>query len=446
MTDDFVDVSVAQDGGVLKKILQAAPDDADGPPPKGMEVTAHYTGTLESDGSKFDSSVDRGQPFKFTIGQGQVIRAWDEGFASMKVGEKAILKCSPDYAYGASGSPPKIPPSSTLLFEVELLGFQEKPKQKWEMSPEEKIEKAKKLKDEGTNLFRQKSFYDAAKTYEDAAGYVFEDEEGEFVPDDDKPLYVACWSNAAMAFLKEGEWAEAIKCCNKVLAVEGEEQNTKALYRRGVARTNIGDFKDAKKDLMICYDADNSNKDVRKALTALKTKAAEAKKKEKATFGGIFGKTSLYDEKAGVVVPNAKGDNPHVFFDIKHGDEDLGRVVMQLYADIVPRTAENFRALCSGEKGNGKAGKPLHYKGSTFHRVIKDFMVSIEYGRVFIYILLWCIFYITIFESLRIRECLNEMKKEGHRKRAPMHVPPVLHTHYTDSYLFFHNPHHHHHK
>lgn len=376
MTDDFVDVSVAQDGGVLKKILQAAPDDAEGPPPKGMEVTTHYTGTLESDGSKFDSSVDRGQPFKFTIGQGQVIRAWDEGFASMKVGEKAILKCSPDYAYGASGSPPKIPPSSTLLFEVELLGFQEKPKQKWEMSPEEKIEKAKKLKDEGTNLFRQKSFFDAAKTYEDAAGYVFEDEDGEFVPDDDKPLYVACWSNAAMAFLKEGEWAEAIKCCNKVLAVEGEEQNTKALYRRGVAHTNIGDFKDAKKDLMICYDADNSNKDVRKALATLKTKAAEAKKKEKATFGGIFGKASLYDEKAGVVVPNAKGDNPHVFFDIKHGDEDLGRVVMQLYADITPKTAENFKALCTGEKGNGKAGKPLHYKGSTFHRVIKDFMIQ----------------------------------------------------------------------
>ena len=98
MADEFIDVSVAQDGGVTKKILQAAPDDAKGPPPKGYEVTAHYTGTLESDGSKFDSSVDRGQPFKFTIGQGQVIRAWDEGFASMKVGEKAILKCSPDYA------------------------------------------------------------------------------------------------------------------------------------------------------------------------------------------------------------------------------------------------------------------------------------------------------------------------------------------------------------
>mmetsp|Transcript_12157 Transcript_12157/g.25162 ORF Transcript_12157/g.25162 Transcript_12157/m.25162 type:complete len:486 (+) Transcript_12157:116-1573(+) len=373
---EFIDVSKAQDGGVLKKILQAAPDDAEGPPPPGYEVTAHYTGTLESDGSKFDSSVDRGKPFKFDLGQGMVIRAWDEGFTSMKVGEKAILKCSPDYAYGASGSPPAIPPNSTLLFEVELLGFQEKQKEKWQMSPEEKVEKAKALKDDGTSLFKQKSFYDAAKRYEEAGGYAFEDVEGEHVPDDDKPLYVACYSNAAMAYLKEGEWAEAARCCNKVLAVDGEEKNTKALYRRGVALTNMAEYKQAKKDLMICYDADNGNKDVRKALAHLKMEVAEAKKKEKAAFGGIFSKTSMYDDKAGVIVPNAKGDNPHVFFDIKHGDENLGRIIMQIYKDVTPKTAENFRALCTGEKGTGKAGKPLHYKGCTFHRVIKGFMIQ----------------------------------------------------------------------
>lgn len=71
---ELIDVSIAQDGGIMKRIIQAAPEDAKGPPPPGYEVTAHYTGTLESDGSKFDSSVDRGQAFKFTIGEGQVIK------------------------------------------------------------------------------------------------------------------------------------------------------------------------------------------------------------------------------------------------------------------------------------------------------------------------------------------------------------------------------------
>nr|KYP71840.1 Peptidyl-prolyl cis-trans isomerase CYP19-3 [Cajanus cajan] len=66
--------------------------------------------------------------------------------------------------------------------------------------------------------------------------------------------------------------------------------------------------------------------------------------------------------------------NPKVFFDILIGKMKAGRVVMELYADATPKTAENFRALCTGEKGIGQSGKPLHYKGSTFHRIIPDFM------------------------------------------------------------------------
>lgn len=66
--------------------------------------------------------------------------------------------------------------------------------------------------------------------------------------------------------------------------------------------------------------------------------------------------------------------NPRVFFDITLGGQPAGRIVFELFADVVPRTAENFRALCTGEKGVGRSGKPLHYKGSKFHRVITNFM------------------------------------------------------------------------
>lgn len=108
---------VTTESGLKYKELQAG---TGATPKKGETVVVHYTGTLE-DGKKFDSSRDRNQPFKFKLGEGQVIKGWDEGISTMKVGGRRQLIIPPELGYGARGAGGVIPPNSTLLFDVELL-------------------------------------------------------------------------------------------------------------------------------------------------------------------------------------------------------------------------------------------------------------------------------------------------------------------------------------
>lgn len=94
-------------------------------PQNGKKVTVHYTGWL-TDGSKFDSSVDRGRPYSFVLGQGRVIKGWDQGVAKLKVGTKALLKIPADLGYGSRGAGGgAIPPNATLIFEIEVLESEE---------------------------------------------------------------------------------------------------------------------------------------------------------------------------------------------------------------------------------------------------------------------------------------------------------------------------------
>ncbi|CAE7746193.1 FKBP65 [Symbiodinium sp. CCMP2456] len=124
--DDMGDMPIELPEGVQKEVMTPALDGSWKRPQRGDEVTVHYVGTLQSDGSEFDSSRSRGRPFVFTLGRGEVIKGWDLGVATMKKGEVSKFTFAPEFAYGENGSPPKIPENATLVFEVELISWRSK--------------------------------------------------------------------------------------------------------------------------------------------------------------------------------------------------------------------------------------------------------------------------------------------------------------------------------
>jgi hypothetical protein len=119
-TENQVETMITTDSGLKYVDLVVGNGQVANP---GSQVSVHYSGWLE-DGTKFDSSLDRGQPFDFVLGAGSVIPGWDEGVAGMKVGGKRRLVIPSDLAYGPQGYAGVIPPNATLTFEVELLGIQ----------------------------------------------------------------------------------------------------------------------------------------------------------------------------------------------------------------------------------------------------------------------------------------------------------------------------------
>jgi len=313
--EGFVDISLETSGELLKKILVEGKGES---PPIGSHVTVHYVGTLHSDGSKFDSSRDRPGFFTFDVGVGQVIQGWDVGICTMKAGEKCILRCAPDYAYGESGSPPKIPGGATLNFEVELFSFKEKVKPASQMTAEERSAHAQKMKDQGTEAFKVQDFATAVNRYEDGVEYITykpgggggghdhghthggapcsghgdedeEDDEAEpaELSGDDKVLALALLNNCAMCRLKCGDAAEAKVDCTK--ALDYDTSNIKALFRRAQAELAMGNFAAAQQDAAKVVELEPKNKEAevlrRKALDDEK----KAKQKEKAMYGKMFG-------------------------------------------------------------------------------------------------------------------------------------------------------------
>eukprot|EP00993_Chasmostoma_nieuportense_P000469 NODE_1432_length_1506_cov_62.484409_g1357_i0.p1 GENE.NODE_1432_length_1506_cov_62.484409_g1357_i0~~NODE_1432_length_1506_cov_62.484409_g1357_i0.p1 ORF type:complete len:467 (-),score=109.88 NODE_1432_length_1506_cov_62.484409_g1357_i0:105-1454(-) len=395
------DQDISGDGKLIKTVNIAG---AGWEKPKtGAEVTVHYTGTLE-DGSTFDSSRDRGEPFVFKLGEGQVIKGWDEGVKTMRKGERAILKCAPEYAYGVAGSPPKIPANATLSFDVELLSwtewkdissnkdqsvqkkiltegsnwetpsfdtvatvtwkmslegetkvleektnhsvtigaeevcdglekalesmkkteraliklkpsaafgsagepllsvpanaslvydvtlvdFQMAPKS-WDVKGDDKIEIARKRKEEGSELFKQVKVRRAQRKYKAGLEYINSDYDlSEEQKATCKELKVAFHLNLAACAIRSSDWKEVVEQSTK--ALELHPDNAKALLRRGRANNELNLWQEAKRDLnaVLAMEEAAELSDAKREMAKLQKKIKAQDAKDARLYSNMF--------------------------------------------------------------------------------------------------------------------------------------------------------------
>ncbi|KAG7272939.1 hypothetical protein CRUP_020182 [Coryphaenoides rupestris] len=325
-----IDVTPSKDKGVLK-ILKCQGLDGDRPM-IGDRVTVHYTGRLLN-GQKLDSSLDRKEPFSFCLGKGQVIKAWDITVMTMQKGEVCSLLCSPDYAYGAPGNPPKVPPNSSLLFEVELLDFQ------GEMLTEDGgVMRRIKTKGEGfTNPNDGATVDDVRFVVGEAedkgvplgvdramekmqkgeccllqlqSKYGFGREgkpELEIGPNKDVLYevtlrdFIKAKESWEMDLKEKLELSAEVKRKGNLYfkVMELDAKNEKALYRRGEARRCRNEFSLAMADFRHVLQVNPLNRAARAQITICQRKLREHHEQDKKIYANMFQKFAEHDKKVG---------------------------------------------------------------------------------------------------------------------------------------------------
>jgi peptidylprolyl isomerase len=239
------------------------------------------------------------------------------------------------------------------------------------MNDEERVEATLKLKGDGNAKFKEGLFKEAEGFYREAISHLDSVEnENEKITELKSTILV----NISVACNKAGDWAGANQAASR--SIDISDQNPKAFYQRALANEGIKNYDQAVKDIVSAIKLSPKDKNMRKVHEKLKEAKKEFNKTEASMYSKMISK-GLYEEKADAPkkadgLPKYNPENPKTFFDISIGGEKQDRVIFELFKEEVPKTAENFRQICTGEAGTEDS--PHTYKGNIFHRVIKGFM------------------------------------------------------------------------
>ncbi|KAL1496800.1 hypothetical protein AB1Y20_014386 [Prymnesium parvum] len=372
-------IDLKGDGSFVKQVLRPG-NAVVGKAPAGALVKVHYEAWL-MDGTKIENTRERfGNPF-IKIGANMDIPLVEQGIATMNKGELAEFVGEARYAYGVNGNKGKgVPPKATLRFVIELYSWSGITEDMSNMDDAQVLDQAFFLKDKAKEYFDGELYLEAQERYHEAASLIDHPKFNlrETLSDDwvgeARKLKLACWLNEAMCELRLENWTRAIASCDKVLALESA--NVKALFRRGSAHMGNQDFQAARKDLSTALELSPKSTEIKNALAMCKIASRAADKKQQSQFANMFtNEKKLYED--GPEIPQWLGPLPTVWLEVAIDGRPAGRIVIELFAKHAPKTAENFRSLCTGERGLGKYSKiPLHYKGTPFHRVINGFLIQ----------------------------------------------------------------------
>ena len=350
MSNEYINLT--EDGGVKKKLLSLGSGDQ---PSNNNEIIISFTSTI-------DNKTTKKENFRFSLGNNEVNSGLEIAVKSMKINEKSSFIISPEYSNNKKNS----------IYEIILLQILPPLKKISEMDFPEKLSRAKMLKNEGVEKYKENEFEIAAEKFLKSIEFIKNSDENNEDQIEGFNLLITLLTNLSNCYNHLKNYEKVMKFTEQALKLK---PNAKNYYFRSIASVNIGNLNEAEKNLTELKKFLNENDEGIKYVQNLIENQKKIQNVNKKKFSKNIFKQKLYDDKPNNFKPNfipekINENNPKCFFDIKIGNENnLKRIEFELFKNHVPKTSENFRCLCTGEK-------KLHYKNSIFHRIIKDFAIS----------------------------------------------------------------------
>ena len=368
--------SITEDGGITKKIITPGYDE--NTPINGQKVVLLYECKL-TDGTQLEASSDPEIPTTFYVDSEAVFKGLNIASKSMHRGEISQFKIEPAYGYGKE-STKNIPENAILKLQVEMLDFHDKWKYPIDLSEQDCLTFAGKIKAMGNDHFKAHRFKSAAYFYGQGVHYieVLVPQDFSKTPKEVLDLRKSLYQNLSIVLNSIEKWHSTIKYCTVLL--DKDKENPKARYLRGVAYYKVGRYDDALSDLKISQKQSPDDTKIYELLKEINQFRTKQKEEEKKKFQKIFKSESIYNEVAPRITqslqkfPDYDPSNPKVFLTLQVSSREPRTLVFELIKDKVPRTVENFRVFCTGEKVHPY--RSYCYKDSYFHKLIKNFMIQ----------------------------------------------------------------------